>query len=212
MNKNTEILDKRLKMHIANMAIGGLPFGGFAEHSGAKILEDTLKKRGVVLSRKLHYEYKLPGGMNRSDFMHKLVMENFVNNFYSQYAGKILSDKNLTIKDKANVFKYVMNHRKKYKDILKQHEIEIKKLNPELANIKAGSSQVVVYGAMSGYAPAEIIYFSNGKNRDFSQEREITDLLKNRFGINITYVLAPETAKQIINALKQNEQVKAKER
>lgn len=212
MNKDTEILNKRLRMYIANMAIGGLPFGGFTEHSGAKILEDTLKKRGVILSQKLHYEYKLPDGMNRSDFMHKLVMENFVNNFYSQYAGKILTDKNLTIKDKADVFKYVMNHRKKYKDILKHHEIEIKKLNPELANIKAGSSQIIVYGAMSGYAPQEVAYFADDKNRNRLQEKQYDEILKNDFGLDITYVLAPETAKQIINALKQNEQVKAKER
>jgi len=211
MNKDAKILDKRLQMYIANMALGYLPFGRKWD-SSAKKLEQGLLLRGIKLPQKLYYEYKLPGNITPSDFMNKLIIESFVNDFYSWFAGKILKDKNLTMKDKANIFKYVWNNRKKYKNILQQYDQEIRKLNPELANIKVDNPRSLVYGAMFGFAPAEITYFSNGKNRDLAKERETMDLLKNRFGIDVTYILAPETAEQIINALKQNEQFKAKER
>ena len=95
---------------------------------------------------------------------------------------------------------------------LKQYEMEIRKLNPELANIRTDDSRSLVYGAMFGFAPSEIAYFSDGKNRKLNLERETLDMFRNRFGIMVGYILAPKTAEMVITALEQNARNKSKER
>ena len=212
MNNSNDFLDKKLQMYIAKIAVGHLPFGGSVWNSSAKKLENILKERGIKLSQKLYYEYNLPDNLKPSEFMNKLIMEGFINDFYSGFAGKILKDKNLTMFDKAKIFKYVWRNRGKYKDALKQYEIYIRKNNPELANIRVDNVRSLVYGALFGFAPAEIVYFSDVKNRNLLKEHEILNLFKNRFGINVSYVLAPQTAKKVIAALEQNSRYNPKER
>ena len=211
MNKDADILEKKLRMHIISMAISRMPFGREWD-SSAKNLEDELKKRGIKLPQKLFYKYKMPVGNSQAGFMDKIIMEYFCTYFLKSYgyAGEVLKDKKLTMSDKAKIFKYVWKNRGKYTDVLKQYEIEIRKLNPELSNIKVDDSRSLVYGAMFGFAPQEIAYFANGKNRNFTKEREVLDIFKNRFGINVEYILAPKTAEMVINALNQN--VNSKER
>ena len=93
-------------MYISNMAIRSMPFGR-EWTSSAKNLENQLRARGIVLQDKLFYEYKMPGGDSQSDFMNKLIMEGFFNDFYSRHLGNILKDKNLNLADKINIFRYV---------------------------------------------------------------------------------------------------------
>ena len=209
MNSGIVNLDKKLQMYITTMAVQSLPFGR-EWGSSAKKLEDELKKRGIVLQDKLFYEYKMPGGLGQSDFMSKLIMDEFCNDFYSHHFGKVLLDKKLSFADKMKIFKYVQNMRSKTKDMLKQYESEIRNLNPELATIKVNVASTLVYGAMFGFAPKEIAYCADA-HRDFAQEKENEKILKN-YGINLTYVLAPDTAKKIIATLQQNVQNNIKER
>ena len=55
MNKD---LDKKLQMYIISKAIQSMPFGREWD-SSAKKLEDELEKRGIKLSQKLYYKYKM---------------------------------------------------------------------------------------------------------------------------------------------------------
>ena len=73
----------------------------------------------------------------------------------------------------------------------------------ELANIKVNDKRSLVYGAVFGFAPAEIAYFSDAEHRNLAEENKNIKLIKN-YGINLTYVLAPDTARQVINRLEQN--------
>ena len=194
------------------MALSTLPFGNSVWDSSAQDLENILQNRGIKLSQKLYREYNLPHGDKPSDFMNRLAMEHFVNDFYSQFFGKILKDKNLTMSDKTKIFKHVWKLRKKYKESLEQYDIELRKLNPELSGIKTNNPRSLVYGALFGFAPKEIAYFSNNSNRDFAREEQIRKSFEN-YGIKLTYVLAPETADMILSAIEQqNMQYKFKER
>ena len=200
MNKD---LDKKLQFYIVNMAAPDLPFGSVWD-SSAKKLSDTLYARGIKLPKKIYYEYKLPDNIKASDFLARLIKDYFVSNFFSSYAKRVLTDKKLTMSDKAKIFKYVWNNRASYEKMTKQYEIEIKKLNPELAHIPVKNSRSIVYGATFGFAPDEIEYFSDSDNRDTDAENKVIELLDKKYGINLTYVLAPKTAKIIIDALEQN--------
>ena len=207
MNK---ALDKKLRMYISNMAIRNMPFGRVWD-SSAKNLEDELKKRGIKLQQKLYYEYKMPGQLKQNEFMDNLIMDYFVAYFHSWFAKDILKDKNLKILEKAKIFTYVWKTRSKYKEILNKYEKEIRERNPELSNIKVDNPRSLVYGAMFGFAPQEIAYYSDGAHRNLSQESEHFKLFKS-YGIDVTYILAPKTAKMVIAALRQNEQNKVKGR
>jgi len=213
MNKDANILDKKLQMYIGSVAVRHMPFGGDKWDSSAKKLQEELQMRGIKLPQKLFYEYKMPGGGTQGSFMNKFIMERFIANFFRTggHAGEILKDKKLTMRDKAKIFKYVWQNRSKYKDILKQYETEIRRLNPELTNVRVNDSRSLVYGAMFGFAPAEIAYFADTGHRDYAKENTVSDTLK-KYGINLTYVLAPKTAEMIINALNQNIQNNSKER
>ena len=210
MNKTDVDLDKRLKMHIAKMAVSALPFG-LVWDSSAKNLENDLLVRGIKLPYKLFYEYKMPGGKTQSEFQNVLIMTEFFTNFYSNYAAKLLVDKNLSMSDKAKIFKYVWRMRKKYVAKSKQYESEIRKLNPELANIKTYHPYSIVFGATFGFAPDEIAYFADADNRDFHFEQEMFKVFDEKYGIRVSYILAPNTAKKIIAVLNQNVLYNARE-
>ena len=196
-----EPLDKRLQMYMVSKAVNWMPFGPVWD-SSAKKLEDALRARGIKLPKKLYYEYRLPGGMKPSALMNKLVMQYFVTNFFSSFAGRVLADKKLSMSDKAKIFKYVWNKRSEYKNLIEQYEKQIRMDNPELANLKTKNATDFVYGVTFGFAPAELEYFANPENRDSNAENKVYNTLK-RYGITPGYVLAPDTAKMVIAALKQ---------
>ena len=203
MNKD---LDKRLKLYIAKMGMLETSYGVF--ESSAKSLEDALRARGINL--KLYHQYKMPGGMSQNDFVIRLCTLEFFIKFYPKYAIKVLADKNLTASDKAKIFKYVLGERHRFIKKAKQYESEIRKLNPELANIKVGHPSSIIDGATFGFAPDEIAYFADFKNRNIKNQERIENFFREKYGINVTYVLAPKTAEKIITALKHYENSKEK--
>ena len=209
MNKNILDLDKKLKMYIAKMAIAYLPYGSGWD-SSAKKLQNDLRARGIDI--KLYHEYKLPDVIKPADFMNNLIIEYFVNHFYSDFVLKILKDKKLTVSDRAKIFKYVWARRGETKRKMEYYEQEIRKLNSELANVKVDNPQSLVNGAMFGFSPDEIAYFADFDNRDMGYEAKTRKMFKEKYGIEVTYVLAPKTVKKIVAALDKNIQNKSKER
>ena len=188
------------------MAVWELPYGDSKWNSSAKDLEYALRVRGINL--KLYYEYKMPGGVSQSDFLIRLCMLRFFTKFYPKYAIKVLGDKNITKSDKAKIFQYVWHNRRQFIKESEQYESEIRRFNPELSNIKTKIPSAIVDGATFGFAPDEIAYFSDVKNRDFEQEKKTNEYFEKKYGIRVNYILAPKTARTIIDALKQKEMTK----
>lgn len=197
MNKN---LDKKLLDYILEMSYKSLPFGGRKWDSSAKKLQDDLAKRGI--NKKLFYEYKLPGNMSHQDFQNRIALEDFVRKFYSEYSGRVMRDKSLTLSEKMKIMGFVWKMRRDKKmGNMKTWEQEIRQKNPELANVvlNVGPS-ALVYGALFGFAPEEIKYFTSGA-RDMNKEQYIDEEMQ-KHEIDLTYVLHPETAAKIVEALK----------
>ncbi len=198
-------MNKKLQLYIANLALKNLPFGGTKWHSSAKKLSDALVARGIEMPYKLYYEYNLPGNSTPAGFMQKYALDYFCHNFYNDFALRILTDKTLKISEKKDIIKYVWSVRKNKNDFLAQYANQIQELNPELSHINANNYRSIVYGAMFGFAPAEIDYFSNPKRRNFAREKSNAETI-NSFGVQLNYVLAPRTAKIVIALLRKNAQ------
>lgn len=185
-----------------DMASRYLPFGGRKWDSSAQDLENILKSKGI--NKKLFYKYKMPDDMSPQEFQDKITMECFVKNFYSYFASRILRDKNITVSEKLQLTRYVleMRHKKDYQN-MKRYADDIKRKNTELSDINTKNSDGLVYGALFGFAPAEIKYFCEVSGlRDFDKEQELHVKLKN-LGVNTNYILAPETGESIMAALQQ---------
>jgi hypothetical protein len=195
-------LSKKLRDYILKMAYKTLPFGGDVWDSSAQNLSNDLKAMGVNFSKKLFWKYKLPDNLSPQEFQDKIALERFCKGFYSDFMSRVLSDKNLTGMDKIQIVRFVWEmRRKKNHHDMKYYMNEIKRNNPELANINPKNPQGFVYGALFGFAPDEIKYFCDMHSvRDMGLEDSVDKKLK-QFGIDTTYVLAPSTATALIAEL-----------
>lgn len=194
-------LPQKLFDYVMRMANLGMPFGDDKWNSSAQQLEAELKARGI--KRKLFYKYKLPDSMTPQEFQDKLTLNAFMKNFFDSFSSKIVHDKNLTLREKLQIFAWVWKMRRnKPKRDMKYFMDEIKRLNPELADIKPRTARGLVYGALFGFAPDEIKYFCDEtKLCDYVQAEEVTHTFA-KHGIQLNYVLNPKTAESIINELK----------
>lgn len=192
--------DKDLKKYLLKQAATVSPFGGVKWNSSAKNLDNELRRRGIDFDKKLFWEYKLPNAMSAQEFMDVLLLEFYFVKWFSNM--KIMRDKNLTIKQKIQIFAYRVSMKKRgiYKNI-KKYADEIKQLNPELKKINprdSFGSISLVEGVLFGFAPDEIKYFCDKSSfRDMDQEHRFDEVLK-KYGVRPSYVLAPETAKKLI--------------
>lgn len=192
-------LDDKLQKYILKMAYKAMPFGSDVWDSSAQQLEAELKARGI--KRKLFYKYKLPDSMTPQEFQDRLTLDAFLKNFFDIFSSKIVHDKNLTLREKLQIFAWVWKMRRTKHD-MEYFMDEIKRLNPELADIKPRAAHGLVYGALFGFAPAEIKYFCDEtKLCDYVQAEEVTRTFA-KHGIQLNYVLNPKTAESIINELK----------
>lgn len=198
MNKH---LDDKLQKYILKMAYKAMPFGSDVWDSSAQNLEKDLKARGI--KTKLFYKYKLPDDMTPQEFQDELTLNAFVRDFFDRFSSKIFHDKNLTLREKLQIVAWVWKMRRnKPKRDMKYFMDEIKRLNPELADIKPRFARGLVYGALFGFAPAEIKYFCDEtKLCDYVQAEEVGRTFA-KHGIKLNYVLNPDTAESIINELK----------
>jgi len=191
-------MDKSLRDYLLKKICHISPYGGYCWDSSAQKLSNELKDKGIKFDKKLFWKYKLPNGMSHQQFMDTLLLEYYLVKYGSKI--KIISDKNLTIKQKLQVIGFVWKIKKNglYKNI-KKYADEIKRLNSELADVSAMGvydNISFVEGALFGFAPTEIKYFCDAK-RDLDTEYKLGKKLQ-RLGISTSYILAPETAKSLI--------------
>lgn len=153
-------------------------------YSSAQILEQELKKHGVVPTQKLYYEYKMPDNLKNYQIDQNTlflrcfpaIYENYLESFSSIKTKKnLLSDAATTAKsDLAKFFGFCiclgLSNMKNLKYVFEQtynicmeHVLQmaetIRKLNPELQHIKDYKNLNFVNGAIYGFAPQEIEFF-----------------------------------------------------
>ncbi len=196
-------LNPKLQSYIMDLAYKSLPFGGPVWDSSAQNLSEDLRNKGIKFNKKLFWNYKLPQGMKPQQFQDKIALEYFCKRFYSDFMSRVLSDKTLTGMERIQIVRYVweMRRNKNHKN-MNYYADEIKRNNPELANIKPTNSiENFEYGALFGFAPDEIRYFceENGL-RDFDTERRLDEQLE-KFDVRTSYVLSQNTAESLIKIL-----------
>lgn len=198
--------NKKLQEYIWNMAYNEMPYGKRVWNSSAKNLSDELRMRGINLDKKIFYKYKLPENMSNQEFMDVVTISYFVRDFYSRHMLHVLRDASLTLQEKMDVLRYVKKKRQCVnKNFIDIYAREILDKNIELRGINFKSSEDFVNGAMFGFAPDEIRYFCDKSGfRDMNIEHKLQEELK-KYGIEISYILAPETAKQLILKLQHNQ-------
>ena len=203
----SKVLSQKLKSYIMDLAYKSLPFGGQVWDSSAQHLSNDLKNKGIKFDKKLFWKYKLPENMAPQQFQDKIAEEHFCKRFYSDFMSRVLSDKTLTGMEKIEIVRYVweMRRQKNHKN-MNCYADEIKRNNPELADIKPTNSiENFVYGVLFGFAPDEIRYFCEEKgSRNFDVEHNLDEKLEN-FGVRTTYVLSPNTAEALLNVLEKKQ-------
>ena len=201
----SKVLDKKLLDYVLKMSYNSLPFGGSKWGSSAQNLQNALIGRGIKSPKKLFYKYNLPDGMSPQEFQDKITIECFCKQFYTYFASKVFHDKSINISEKLQLTRYVweMRRKKNHKN-MKFYADEIKRKNSELSDINPKNSDAnLVYGALFGFAPAEIKYFCEVSGlRDFDKEQELDSKLES-LGVRTNYILAPETSNAIMAALQQ---------
>lgn len=198
-------MDKSLRDYLLKHIWHMSPYGGYKWDSSAQKLSNDLKAKGIKFSKKLFYKYKLPNDMSCQQFMDTLLLEYYLVKYGPGI--KIVGDKNLTVKQKLQVMGFVWKIKKYgvYKNI-KRYADEIRRLNPELADIATNSDISFVEGALFGFAPDEIRYFGDAGKRNFDTEHMLDRKLKRR-GVDTSYILAPETAKKLIVCARRQKRV-----
>jgi len=198
-------MNKKLMYYLENFALGWSPFGGTEWNSSAKKLEGNLVKRGIKLPIKLYYQYALPDNMTNSKFMVRLAVMDFCANFSTlpKVKREIFFDKKLNLVEKFRLVRYIILEREESRKKMGEYVKFVQFANPELSRLKVVDGFDVfdvLAGAAFGFAPNEIAYFMNRKQRDLGREHKTRKVLE-RFGVKSGYVLAPETARIIIKEL-----------
>ncbi len=201
-------MNKDLMKYLEKMALDWSPFGSTWD-SAAKDLEEDLAKRGINM--KLYYKYALPENMTPQKFMTRVAVLDFCANPSLFFKAKIeiFFDKSLSLVERLRLVKYIKGGRKASREKLDEYVKFVQHANPELSKLKIENDFDkfdILAGATFGFAPDEIEYFMKRKERDLNREHE-TDGKFKQFGIELHYVLSPQTAKKVIAELGKNKKV-----
>lgn len=188
--------------------------------SSAQDLETRLKERGITVYPPLYRRYKMPGGVSQQAYLKK---KNSLNTIGRYKAGDVarfvecLPHKDglrkkydaLSAEERVAFDKYLV-------DLAKQENLKIeaeckiiRAMNPDLQDLDVPNDIDFLSGVVYGFAPAEIKYFSDvrDKNLDWRQTRaeyEGQDMLSQRLGFSIGYMLSKDTINLIYKSVKKN--------
>lgn len=216
--------------------------------SSAQILENDLKKYGIKIPHKLYYEYKFPDDMKNFEYYNivqpmylfcQVYKEYFNDNYddFNQYLIERIKDTQCDLsvffrfciclslsdsKTNEQEFKKTYDNILKIKDKIGQ---KIKQLNPELQKVQYYKNFDFIMGAVYGFAPEEIEFFTklqSIRKRKLNKYGEyapvynweqsnttLQQLLKQRITISYFlghapgYLLSPTTSNQIVAAIEQ---------
>ena len=216
---------------IYNNFVGGLYDHGW--DSSAKQLEQELNNHGIVLSSKIYYEYKFPSNLKNYEIDRRTVFLRLFAAFYENWLEKFEKPKLVknrliwhaipNAKYDLSAFFYfciclALSRTKNIKTVFEQAYIscgtkldalaeQIRQLNPELQGIQDYKNCDFVNGAIYGFAPQDIdFYIQQNRHVDHwmpysttNSSNEISNFLQKE----VTYVLSPKTADDILKAIQQ---------
>lgn len=200
-------LDDNLKKYLEKLALAWSPFGATDGKwdSSAKKLEQDLAELGIKM--KLYYKYALPENMTPQEFMIRIAVLDLCANSSDSFLIKkeIFFDKTLSLVDKLRLVKYIAAERKASREKINEYVKFVQHANPELSNLKLSNRFHpfnILAGAAFGFGPKEIGHFiTDYKGMGTGTiEKQLDDRIA-KFGIVTNYVLAPETAKQVLAEL-----------
>ena len=179
--------------------------------SSAKKLERCLAVRGIVPDEKLFYEYKLPGALDLNKSVEEVSRISLFAHFYK---GNLENDiqreyfrVSVTADEIEAVNQYVLVRQQEYVKRFQCWVVECVCLNPELRGVRVDRENVVdlmrfADGVLSGYAPREIDYYLHRDEAQCARDDVEMDVFEKEYGFNVGYILAPETRKKVVDALK----------
>ena len=199
-------------------------------YSSAKELEEELTARGIVLSSKIYYEYKLPDNLKNYELdkstlflrCFPAIYENYLQSFttkttkndlfldatttakedLSDFFGFCICLALSSIKNIQSVFEGTYISCKKQLDILAK---QIWQLNPELHDIKDYKNFDFINGVIYGFAPKDIEFYIQQNRNNFDettyQTTENMNKISNFIRKPIGYILSPKTSDDILKAI-----------
>ena len=200
-------LDDNLKKYLEKLALAWSPFGATDGKwdSSAKKLEEDLAAKGIKM--KLYYKYALPEDMTPQEFMIRLAVLHLCADSSDSFWIKkdIFFDKSLGLIDKLRLVKYIAAERKASRKKIDEYLRFVQHANPELSGLKVSNRFHpfnILAGATFGFGPKEIGHFITDYKGmgPGTIEKQLDDRIA-KFGIVTNYVLAPETAKQVLAEL-----------
>ena len=201
-------MNKKLTDYLERFALGWSPFGGAVWNSSAQDLEKDLAKHGI--KKTLYYKYALPENMMPQKFMTRIAVLDLCANFSALEHREIFFDNSLSLVEKFRLVKYIVSERMASRKKIDEYVKFVQFANPELSKLKIENDFDkfdILAGATFGFGPNDIEYFMKRKERrevvNSGREREMFKRFE-RFGIKPQYVLAPQTAKEVITELEKN--------
>lgn len=215
-------------------------------YSSALILENNLKMHGITPPHKLYYEYKFPGGMKNFKY-HDVIepmylfcqaYEEYFKDTYDDFNQFLIERFQDTQSNLSTLFRFCIclslsdtktneqEFKKTYERILKAKDKiaeKIRQLNPELQKVQYYKNFDFIMGAVYGFAPEEIefftklqyirkrnltkygeyspIYKSEQSNKILKQLAKDRKTIHDALGIDVEYFLSPTTSAAVVNAI-----------
>ena len=194
--------------------------------SSAKELEKELTDRGIVLTSKIYYEYKLPDNLKNYELAKKTLLLRCFSAVYENYLTKVTKDilfmeAKMTAKEDLSAFfgfciclalSSIKNIQYVFKQTYAPCKVQldtlaeqIRQLNPELQSIKDYKNFDFVNGAIYGFAPQDIEFYIQQKRNNFDETTENMNKISNFIRKPIGYILSPKTSDDILKAIQQHQ-------
>lgn len=199
MNKKNDFL---LTMMYAD--VSGVSLKDY--QSSALDAEKMFASCGIKLPFKIYYEYKLPVGLKPLGLLSKYGRM-YMAQVYQEYK-KFINFDEYSKQEIEELEKYISQKKDSWKSEMGQIVQDIKRLNPELANISintASKEEDFVRGVVFGFSPEDINYFLNRT----SEQACMDNSNKEYYGVG--HIVAPQFRDALKQAMVQIEAIKSKQ-
>jgi hypothetical protein len=180
-------------------------------YTPSKKFQDELQLLGINL--KLYYNYKLPENISPADLEKQVTAFGFLANSKNMDSLD-LEELGISPEYRRQLGDHILKQVPIYKVKLLTLVNDIKSLNPNLAHIDTSKNPLeFLRGVTSGYPPSDIDFWVNhyfpkmigydDDRKKYPADYEVfCEMLKKDFGLQVFWVLSPETRNMILTALR----------
>lgn len=195
-------------------------------HSSALEAEQMFASYGIKLPFQIYYKYKLPNGLTPSQLLMRYDYMCLAQSFKEGEKNIFCEPGKYTEQEMQDYINYSLAHKDEWAAQMEKYVDEIRRLNPELANVSVkedkvqylkksmpqwatgrvkGLEQDFVHGVVFGFLPEDIEYFLNRTD----EQAKLDAQNKENYGVG--HVVAPQFRDALKNAMTQIEMIKAKQ-